>query len=84
MKTYREILTEARRKDSKGKPIFGRDEFVLWHKSRKRYVGTKGSIGAGTSSLEKDEGSAKVWTGHQLNDMDFDWTMTYDAIKVDV
>jgi hypothetical protein len=83
---FEKYLNETRPKDASGQKIYGMDEYVLIVKSgskRGRYVGALGAF-PGSNTLEKDDGSARVFMGRELMSMAYDWQMGYVAQKIKI
>jgi hypothetical protein len=74
--SMREI--KSRRTDSTGRPIYHQDKFLLKHKRLNKYY-SGGSLHA--PHLEKDEGMAIIFDGGKLNDLAYDWTLDWKAVR---
>ena len=71
-----------RKLDSKGDKIYYRDEFVLQSKTFKDYISTFVDFPF-SYRTSNDFGDAIVLSGYVLNNMAYDWSMSYNAVKID-
>jgi len=66
------------RTDTMGRPIYHRAEFLLKHKRLKKYF-SGGTLHA--PHLEEEEGMAILFDGGKLNDLAYDWTLDWEAVR---